>query len=150
MKMLTIQLLIGCLMIGITVIIHAVALSGLLHSLKRIGPIFYHNFQKFWEIPIIIITVLGVFLTHVAQIWIWALLFLYLEPKILPDFESALYFATSSFTTVGFGDIYLDKEWRLLSSFTAANGFILFGCSTAFIFEIISKLYKDDRIRKTK
>lgn len=95
-----------------------------------------------------VFTVLVVFLSHIVQIWLWALLFLYLEPNILHNLETALYFSTSSFTTVGFGDVFLDEEWRLLSSFEAANGFILFGWSTAFIFEIISKLYKDEKIRK--
>ncbi|MGH1457204.1 MAG: hypothetical protein ACRBDI_10515 [Alphaproteobacteria bacterium] len=38
----------------------------------------------------------------------------------------------------------MDKEWRLVSSFQSANGFILFGWSTAFIFEVMSKLYEDE------
>jgi len=87
-------------------------------------------------------------MNHILPIRVWAILFYYLSPGELPTFESALYFSTSSFTTVGFGDVYLDETWRLLSSFEAANGFILFGWSTAFIFEIISKLYKDEQIKK--
>ncbi len=144
------QLLIGCLMIGLTVIIHAIALDRLVFLLEKTGPKTFRIFKQSWKPPLMVITVLGVFLTHVFQIWLWAILFYYLEPEILPDLESALYFSTSSFTTVGFGDVYLDEKWRLLSSFEAANGFILFGWSTAFIFEIISKLYKDDRIKKTE
>ncbi len=136
-------------MIGVTVLIHAVFLDQIVRFLEQVSPRIYRFFYRFWKIPIMIITVLIVFLTHVIQIWIWAILFFYLEPDILPTFESALYFSTSSFTTVGFGDVYLDEDWRLLSSFEAANGFILFGWSTAFIFEIISKLYKEDRIHKT-
>lgn len=137
-------------MIGLTVVIHAVALDRLVNLLEKLGPHSFRHFKKSWEAPLMVITVLGVFLTHIVQIWIWAILFFYLEPDILPDLESALYFSTSSFTTVGFGDVYLDKEWRLLSAFESANGFILFGWSTAFIFEIISKLYKDEHIRKTR
>jgi hypothetical protein len=144
------QLLIGCLMIGLTVVIHAVALDRLVSLLEKLGPLSFRYFKKSWEVPLMVITVLGVFLTHIVQIWIWALLFLYLEPNILPDLESALYFSTSAFTTVGFGDVFLDQKWRLLSSFESANGFILFGWSTAFIFEIISKLYKDEHIKKIK
>ncbi|NQZ13768.1 MAG: two pore domain potassium channel family protein [Alphaproteobacteria bacterium] len=144
------QLLIGCFMIGLTVVIHAVALDRLVALLEKLGPVSFQHFKKYWEIPLMVTTVLGVFLTHVVQIWLWAILFLYLEPHILPNLESALYFSTSAFTTVGFGDVFLDEKWRLLSSFESANGFILFGWSTAFIFEIISKLYKDDHIRKTK
>jgi hypothetical protein len=144
------QLLIGCFMISLTVVIHAVALDRLVGLLEKLGPFSFHYFRKSWEVPLMVITVLGVFLTHIIQIWIWAVLFFYLEPEILPTFEAALYLSTSSFTTVGFGDIFLDEKWRLLSSFEAANGFILFGWSTAFIFEIISKLYKDEHIKKTK
>ena len=135
-------------MISVTVVIHAVALDKIVNLLEKIGPWAYRHFKRSWEIPLMVITVLGVFLTHIVQIWIWGALFYYLAPDALPTFEAALYFSTSSFTTVGFGDVYLDKTWRLLSSFEAANGFILFGWSTAFIFEIISKLYKDDHIKK--
>ncbi|HPD83601.1 MAG: potassium channel family protein [Alphaproteobacteria bacterium] len=146
--MLITQILIGCFMIGITVVIHAVALDRLVAFLEKLGPWAYKSFQNLWEIPLMVLTVLGVFLAHVIQIWIWAILFYYLSPAALPTFESALYFSTSSFTTVGFGDVYLSEKWRLLSSFEAANGFLLFGWSTAFIFEIISKLYKDETIKK--
>lgn len=135
-------------MIGLTVFIHAVALDTLVGILEKLGPSTYKRFRKLWEIPLMTFTVLGVFLAHIIQIWLWACLFLYLTPEELPDWETALYFSASSFTTVGFGDVYLDKDWRLLSSFESANGFILFGWSTAFIFEVISKLYKDEKIKK--
>ena len=146
--MLIIQLLIGCFMIALTVIIHAVALDRITVLLEKSGPWAYKKYKRSWEIPLMVITVLSVFLAHIIQIWIWAVMFYYLEPETLPTFEAALYFSTSSFTTVGFGDVYLNETWRLLSSFESANGFILFGWSTAFIFEIISKLYKDERIKK--
>lgn len=137
-------------MIAFTVTIHAVALDRLVYFLEKIGPRTFKIFHQFWEIPLMVITVLGVFLAHISQIWAWALLLYYLEPDILPNIETALYFSTNSFTTVGLGDIYLDQDWRLLSSFEAANGFMLFGWSTAFIFDIISKLYKDEKIRKNE
>jgi len=143
------QLLIGCLMVGITVMIHAIALDYLVKGLEKMGPVCFRFFGRFWKTFLMTTTVLGVFLSHIIQIWAWAFLFLYLEPDMLPTMEAALYFSTSSFTTVGFGDVFLDPNWRLLSSFEAANGFILFGWSTAFIFEIMSKLYKNEAIRKT-
>ncbi len=148
MDMILTQLFIGCFMIGVTVFIHAIILDTLVTLLKKAGPTCYRTLKTFWEIPLMIGTVLGVFLAHVIQIWLWALLFLCLAPEILPDLEAAIYFSTSAFTTVGFGDVFLDKEWRLLSAFEAANGFILFGWSTAFIFEVISKIYKDEQIKK--
>ena len=56
--------------------------------------------------------------------------------------EPALYFSTVTFTTLGYGDITLTEGWRLLSAFEAANGIILFGVSTAFVFAMIQKIYR--------
>ena len=60
----------------------------------------------------------------------------------IPTFKTALYFSTSSFTTVGYGDLTLSEEWRLLGSMESANGMILFGWSTAFIFTVIHRIYE--------
>ena len=140
------QLVIGTLLICLTVVIHAVVLDRLIHIVERLGPKFYRHFKREWRSPLLVVTVLGVFCAHIVQIWLWALF--YLGINALPNFEEALYFSTSTFTTVGFGDVVLDKDWRLISSFQSANGFILFGWSTAFIFEIVSKLYRDEFINK--
>lgn len=142
------ELFIGAFIVALTVVIHAVALDRLMELLESIGPATYKKYKKHWKVLLLIITVLGVFMAHIVQIWLWA--FFYLGTEALPDLEAALYFSASSFTTVGFGDLVLDKQWRLMSAFEAANGFILFGWSTAFIFEVMSKLYKGDQIRKTE
>lgn len=79
------------------------------------------------------------------DIWLWTALLMYVEPKILNTVEKALYFTTVSFTTVGYGEIVLDEKWRILPAIASINGMILFGWSTAFIFEIMAKLYQGGR-----
>lgn len=81
------------------------------------------------------------------DIWLWTLLLYALDRPVLKDIETALYFTTTSFTTVGFGDIILGADWRILSTISAINGMIIFGWSTAFIFEIMAKLYDGGRHR---
>lgn len=73
--------------------------------------------------------------------WLWALLLLLLD--LFQDLESALYFSLVAFTTLGFGDVILTDNWRLLSGFVAANGFIVFGLGTAYILESISSADSD-------
>ena len=46
-----------------------------------------------------------------------------------------------TFTTVGYGDIVLDREWRQLATFEAVNGWIIFGWATALIVAVIQRLY---------
>ena len=53
--------------------------------------------------------------------------------------EPAVYFALVSFTTAGFGDITLGPDWRLLSGLTTANGFLMFGWSTAYMVELMRR-----------
>ena len=70
---------------------------------------------------------------------IWALG--YLAVEVFSHFEEALYFSIVTFTTLGYGDITLDQNWRLLASFEAANGIIMFGWSTGMVIAVIHHLY---------
>ncbi len=135
-----IQFALGTVLICLTVLIHAFVLDRLIRFMEGWGARLFRMFRLLWKVPMLMTAVLGVFCSHIVQIWIWAGVYLFV--RALPDFETALYFSTVTFTTVGFGDIVLDKSWRLMSAFQAANGFILFGCSTAFVFEVLSKLYE--------
>lgn len=63
---------------------------------------------------------------------------------IFADFEASLYFSMISFTTLGFGDVILPDNWRLLSGFIATDGFILFGLNTAFLFEVLRRLREEE------
>jgi len=56
--------------------------------------------------------------------------------------EPALYFSVVSFTTLGFGDVVLTPQWRLLPGMSAANGLLIFGLSTAFLVEFFTHLRK--------
>lgn len=60
-----------------------------------------------------------------AAVWVWAAAFRLLG--LFPDMEQAVYFALVSFTTLGFGDVLLPKEWQLLGGMAAANGLLNFG-----------------------
>ncbi|MNL80149.1 Ion channel [compost metagenome] len=53
--------------------------------------------------------------------------------QVVPDFPPALYFSTTTFATVGFGDITADPAWRMLSALQGVNGFLVIGWSTAYL-----------------
>jgi hypothetical protein len=44
-----------------------------------------------------------------------------------------------NYTTLGYGDVTPLKEWRLLGPMTAMNGILMFGWSTAVLFEVLRK-----------
>jgi hypothetical protein len=44
-----------------------------------------------------------------------------------------------NYATLGYGDVLPVERWRLLGPMTAMNGVLLFGWSTAVIFEVLRK-----------
>ncbi len=70
-----------------------------------------------------------------AAVWIWAVALYALG--IFALFETAIYFALVAFTTLGFGDILLPTQWRLLGGLAATNGLLLFGLLTAMLVETL-------------
>jgi hypothetical protein len=60
---------------------------------------------------------------------------------VLPDFETALYFSLTSYTTVGYGDVVPPIPWRLLGPIEAAVGILMLGWSTSIIVAAVQRLY---------
>jgi len=134
------QVFIGMVLIGITVMFHAVALHKILKYIVQLE-ISWLRHLRLEKAFVMAIVALAVFSVLIVEIWVWALLYHFTDIHDIPDLETALYFSTAMFTTLGSGDVMLDKEWRLLGTIEGANGFLLFGWSTAFIFEVVSKVY---------
>jgi Ion channel len=83
-------------------------------------------------IAVVSLWVLGVV---TAGIWIWAGAFYALG--VFGSLEESVYFAMVTFTTLGFGDLLLPVEWRLLAGMAAANGLLNFGPLTALLVEAL-------------
>jgi voltage-gated potassium channel Kch len=134
------ELTLGSLMILATTVIHgtftAVGIAYLTRKFDEWGRI-----SSDWRASVVLsFFVLWLFLATVLEVWAWALL--YVVVGALEDFQTALYFSTVTFTTLGYGDVILDKEWRLLASFEAANGLFLFGWSTALVFAVVQWVFE--------
>jgi hypothetical protein len=63
----------------------------------------------------------------------------YLMFDAAPADADLAYFAFVNYTTLGYGDIVPLERWRLLGPITAMNGILLFGWSTAVIFEVLRR-----------
>lgn len=73
-----------------------------------------------------------------SGVWLWALTFRGIGA--FATLEEAVYFSLVTFTTLGFGDVLLPVEWRLLAGMAAANGFLNFGFLTAVLVEALRQV----------
>lgn len=132
------QLMLATLVVGTTVIVHLVGLAILLAVLRR-----YRRAERRVLIVLlngaaILVAAFGLFALHSVEIWIWAGVFQWLGA--FADFEHALYFSTSTYVTIGYGDIVLPPGLRILGAIEGASGIILIGWSTAFFFSIVDRM----------
>jgi hypothetical protein len=93
--------------------------------------------SSIYLVVVMIPTVLVLMATHTAEVMVWA--FGYYIANAAPEGADRLYFAFVNYTTLGYGDVVPVARWRLLGPMTAMNGILLFGWSTAVIFEVLRK-----------
>jgi voltage-gated potassium channel len=74
---------------------------------------------------------------HVLEILLWAGFYRWL---CLPLWESSFYFSTSSYATVGYGDVVLPQMWRTLGPVESIIGVLMCGLSASFLFAVVSRL----------
>jgi Ion channel len=131
------QVLIGMLVIAVTVAFQAEMLAYLNRRLEGMIAFERRYLRRYANTGVIITTVLFILGVQLVNVMAWALTFL--AVGAFDALEPAVYFALVSFTTAGFGDITLGPDWRLLSGLTTANGFLMFGWSTAYMVELMRR-----------
>lgn len=86
-------------------------------------------------VTIMIATVSVLMMAHGLEVLVWALT--YGMVGAAPPGSDVVYFAFVNYTTLGYGDVVPVERWRLLGPTTAMCGVLMFGWSTAVIFEVL-------------
>ncbi len=131
------ELLVASCLLAFSVTIHAAGLVGVLGRLLRLpSPLD----TRFWSVAWLLTWVAwALILLHLSQIAVWALF--YHWQGCLPNLESAFYFSGVTYTTLGYGDLVLSSEWRLLGPMEGLTGILMCGLSTGFFFVIVSRVF---------
>ncbi len=133
-------LILSSIMVAITVMTHFFGLTVLIKILgKRQGGRLQKGQHIARRMLTIMFVVFGLFGVHTIEIWSYAALYHFVLAT-MTDFETALYYSTVTFVSLGYGDVLLPKQWRLVGAIEAANGVILLGWSTAFLVTVINRL----------
>ena len=125
------NLAVGAALVAGSIAIHGAGLLMLSALLRRAIRYYEPRLNRRWTMLIMVWTVFGLFITHMVEIWAWALA--YLAMGASPSLEHALIFSTLSFSTLGAEDISLPEQWTLLGSIEGVAGFLLIGWSTAYL-----------------
>ena len=72
---------------------------------------------------------------HGAEATIWAAAYVWLGALDSP--RDAILYSLDSMTTRGASGLMLEPHWQMMGALEAANGMLLFGISTAYIFAVM-------------
>ena len=130
------KLITAWVLMALCVVIHASGVTTALRWMPR-RPEFY---PRFWHWTVLFIFVAGwMVLLHLLEIGAWAVLFL--SKGAMSDWPSALYFSAVTYTTTGYGDLVLPREWRLVGAVEALTGILMCGWSTGFFFAVVTRIF---------
>ena len=118
----------------LTTVIHAGGMMLVMRSIRNKKGHWQHS-DTYW----VSAAVMLMFIVTLLEVWVWAAAYLALDA--IQHIEPAFYFSMVTFTTLGYGDIVLDEHWRLLASFEAANGIVMFGWTTASVIAVVQRIY---------
>ena len=88
---------------------------------------------------VILVSFFALFLTHFLEAAAWGL-FLW-RKGLISTFTEGVYFSATAITALGYGDVVLLPPWRMVGPLVAISGILMFGCSTAFLFLILQKVW---------
>jgi hypothetical protein len=134
------QLLVGSALLIATVIIHSLATAFFLSRVRGLRSKHWTTHHLAAGTGLVAGLVFLFFLATLVEVALWAIT--YTAVDAMTAFEPALYFSMVTFTTLGYGDIVLTDAWRLLASFQAATGIIIFGWTTAVLVALMQRLIR--------
>ena len=128
------QYLVGAAASVCNIAIHALVMVIVI-KVTRIADELATRYQTLRLIAVMIAAVTVLMIAHLAEVLVWSLT--YVIFGVAPEGADIVYFAFVNYTTLGYGDVTPVVRWHLLGPMTAMNGVLLFGWSTAVIFEVL-------------
>ena len=130
------KLLVAWILMALCVVVHAVGLTTALHKMRnRANQLEAGFWSSTWTVTSVAAWIV---LLHLLQIAIWACF--YASGHGMPDLQSAFYFSAVTYTTTGYGDLVLPRDWQLVGGIEALTGILMCGLSTGFFFAVVSRL----------
>jgi len=128
-----VQIAIGSVLLLITIAVAGLSFWAMEITVVRMRGWFLRPPHRPKLMLMLSVSAVWVLVQMTIGVWLWAFTLLMLD--VFHTLEMAVYFSLVAYTTLGFGDVLLPQEWRLLSGMAAVNGLLNIGLVTAFLVE---------------
>ena len=125
------ELALSTAMVLTTVSIHGVGLHFLRGFVDNVGRHRPHGALNISRKGLMMAAVvLGFYVLHGLEIWLYAVVYLLIGA--VENLREGVYFSTISYGAIGYTDIHISQNWKLVGAIEGINGVLMLGWSTAF------------------
>src|SRR6201981_1093238 len=125
------------LLIILTLWLQSAGLAALIFWVRRAVAGDLRRLGTFRSTALVVQLPAAVIVLHGVRIVFWAGCYRWL---FLPSWESALYFSASSYATMGYGEVVLPSNWRMLGPLESSIGVLMCGISVSVLFATVTRL----------
>ncbi len=128
-------------LVSLTLCLQCAGVATLIEWLKRVLTRDIHKHGPVYSATLVVKSTLAIIILHGLVILLWAGFY---RMRCFPSWELAFYFSASSYSTVGYGDLVLPSNWRLLGPLEAITGVLMSGISVCVLFGLVTRLLDRD------
>lgn len=132
---------VSVILVLLTLSVQCAGVATIIKWLRRVATKEIHKGSLFEAAVLVMQTTIAVILLHGMVILLWAACFRCL---CFRSWESAVYFSGSTYATVGYGDVLLPQQWRLLGPLESMVGVLMCGISVGLLFALVTRLIGAD------
>ena len=129
------------LLLTLTLCLQCAGVTTLVEWLKRVLTRDTHKHGPIYSATLVVKSTVAIVVLHGLVILLWASFY---RSRCFPSWQLAFYFSASSYSTVGYGDLILPSNWRLLGPLEGITGVLMCGISVSVLFALVTRLLDRD------
>jgi hypothetical protein len=135
------QVTAAVLLLTVTLCLQCAGVTTLVEWLKRVLTRDIHKHGPIYSATLVAKSAVVIVVLHGLVVLLWAGFY---RSRCFPSWQLAFYFSASSYSTVGYGDLILPSNWRLLGPLEAITGVLMCGLSVSVLFALVTRLLDRD------
>jgi voltage-gated potassium channel len=135
------QLAAAIVLLSLTLCLQCAGITTLIEWLKRVLTRDRYKHGPVYSATIVAKSMISIVILHGLVVLVWASFY---RTRCFPTWERAFYFSASTYATVGYGDLILPSNWRLLGPLEAITGVLMSGISVCLLFALVTRLLDRD------
>jgi voltage-gated potassium channel len=131
------QIAAAVLLLILALWVQCAGVAAVIEWLRRVAARDISKLGPIRSSALVVKSTLAIIVLHGLVILLWAGFY---RLCCFPNWELAFYFSANSYSTVGYGDVVLPSEWRLLGPLESMTGLLMSGISVGLLFTLVTRL----------